>query len=127
MKYIIQEIEKELKFKFPEQTIFEKTDEGVKVERKHDAFTVSYKNKRDILRAGLIIKTNQGLNEYSIEEREIFEDVCLMVDCSRNAVRGVESVKKLIRNIAMMGYNSLMLYMKSLKGFMCELVLSPKK
>lgn len=33
-----------------------------------------------------------------------------MVDCSRNAVKNIQTVKKLIRNLAMIGYTSLMLY-----------------
>ena len=39
-----------------------------------------------------------------------FESMGLMVDCSRNAVLNVESIKKLIDLMNIMGYDSLQLY-----------------
>ena len=37
-------------------------------------------------------------------------NLCVMLDCSRNAVMSVEGVKNFIDKISIMGYNSLMLY-----------------
>ncbi|MBE5750549.1 MAG: hypothetical protein E7346_06765 [Clostridiales bacterium] len=108
---IIDEIKKELNLNLSLENIeFIKTDSGLKVERKNSKITVFYSKKSDIARSLLLIKANQTESDYSIKENYVFEDVCLMIDCSRNAVRNVETVKKLIRNIAVMGYNSLMLY-----------------
>ncbi len=110
MKYVIEEIKKEIGFAFPKKTVFLQSAENLKVECKNQVITVLYKSKRDILRAALIVKANGNLNDYCIEEKQAFEEICLMVDCSRNAVRNIDTVKKLIRNMAMMGYSSLMLY-----------------
>lgn len=41
-----------------------------------------------------------------------FEHMGVLLDCSRNAVMTVDSVKKLIDDLSMMGYNRLMLYME---------------
>lgn len=109
MKKIFQEIEKEIKFHFPSATEFYESESGLKIEHKNGKIKVYYTKRADIARAALIIKSN-GDNDYVIEENSAFDDVCLMIDCSRNAVRNVETVKKLIRNLAMIGYNSLMLY-----------------
>ncbi len=38
------------------------------------------------------------------------EDLCLMGDCSRNAVLHVEAVKRMIRYLALMGFTAFMLY-----------------
>ncbi len=110
MKYAIQEIAKELNFTFPAETVFEKSKDCLKIERKGASLTVRYRQTRDVFRAALLVKANEGKGEYVIEEREKFEDLCFMLDCSRNAVRKVETVKKLIRILAMLGYGGLMLY-----------------
>lgn len=56
----------------------------------------------------------RGLKLFSsgkiVDERVESDYLCAMVDCSRNAVLTVESVKRLIRSLAVMGYNSLQLY-----------------
>lgn len=110
MKKIIEEIKKELEFPFSDSIHFMHVDTGLKVECRSGNVNVYYTKKSDIARALLILKANGIDEEYTISETKSFEDVCLMIDCSRNAVRSIETVKKLIRNIAMMGYDSLMLY-----------------
>ena len=56
---------------------------------------------------------------HAAEDKEIvtegapcFQELSYMLDCSRNAVPTVEAVKKLIRRMALMGYNALLLYME---------------
>lgn len=110
MNKIFEAINKEISFEFPEKTEFIRCESGLKVSCDSQKVIVHYSRKSDIMRSALILKANGVDGEYSIEEKSCIEDVCLMVDCSRNAVRKVETVKKLIRNLALMGYNSLMLY-----------------
>lgn len=108
---ILDEIKTEIDFNLPLNKIdFVKTDSGLKIDCKSGKVAVLYSKKSDIARALLIVKANGTNEDYSIKEYNDFSDVCLMIDCSRNAVRNIDTVKKLIRNIAMMGYNSLMLY-----------------
>lgn len=45
-----------------------------------------------------------------VEEQAHFSQLSFMVDCSRNAVPRVETVKKLLRRMALMGYHALLLY-----------------
>ena len=101
---------KEIGFSFPENTKYIPRENGLKITVKQGAVCVEYANTRDLARAVLILKANGTENDYVIEETNVFQDVCLMVDCSRNAVKNIETVKKLIRNLAMIGYTSLMLY-----------------
>ena len=110
MKKVLQEIEKETGFAFPKQTTYKKIENGLKISVKNRAVCVEYANTRYLSRANLIIKANGVETDYEMEEESCFDDICLMVDCSRNAVKNMETVKKLIRNLAMIGYTSLMLY-----------------
>ena len=48
--------------------------------------------------------------QFALEEQAHFEELSFMVDCSRNAVPTVETVKKLLRRLALMGYHALLLY-----------------
>lgn len=110
MQKIFDAIKLEIDFDFPNYCSFNKVNFGIKIECHKDFLRIDYSNNSDILRAALIVKAN-GLNtDYVIEENNSFDNLCFMVDCSRNSVKSVTSVKKLIRNLAMLGYNSLMLY-----------------
>lgn len=44
------------------------------------------------------------------EETPAHEDLCLMAECSRNAVFNLPSAKRMIRYLALMGFTSMMLY-----------------
>ncbi len=105
-----KDIQIELNYEFPFDTLFEKREGGLELVCKDKKLTVYYASARDLLRASLIAKANADMKEYHIVENNTFEDLCFMLDCSRNAVRNIKTVKKIIRNLAMLGYNSLMLY-----------------
>ena len=51
-----------------------------------------------------------GSRGQELREEPRFEELSLMVDCSRNAVPKVATLKKLIRRMALMGYHALLLY-----------------
>lgn len=110
MKRLFNAIERELDYTFPTAAKIMQADVGLRVECAAGKVRVAYANTRELARAGLILKANGTDSDYVIEETNEFQDVCLIIDCSRNAVRNIATVKKLIRNLAMIGYTSLMLY-----------------
>ena len=110
-RFIQTEIEREIGYVFPKTTTFFESDKHI-VRSQKGILSVGVRAKNDLLRAALIAKTNAACPDYEIVENGSFEDVCLMLDCSRNAVPTVETMKKLIRNLAMLGYNSCMLYIE---------------
>lgn len=52
----------------------------------------------------------EGKTEAFRKETPVFTHLTYMVDCSRNAVCGLPFLKELIRTLALMGYDRLMLY-----------------
>ena len=48
--------------------------------------------------------------EFEYSENKPFEKLGTMVDCSRNGVYTVQALKRLIRYLALCGYNSLQIY-----------------
>ncbi|MBD5131782.1 MAG: beta-N-acetylhexosaminidase [Clostridiales bacterium] len=71
-----------------------------------DGFCISYSRECEFYRE--FVKLVCG--ETQCREHCVFEDMAVMVDCSRNAVINTDSVKKLIRLCSCMGYGTLMLY-----------------
>lgn len=110
-QFIQQAIKEEIGYTFPKTTQFYESDKLI-VCKKDNKLQIGVRGRRDFLRAALIAKTNASCGDYEIIENGSFEDVCLMLDCSRNAVPTLETWKKLVRNLAMLGYNSCMLYME---------------
>ena len=53
---------------------------------------------------------HEAEESFRLEEDAAFEGNGMMADCSRNAVLNLDTVKELIRTLALMGHNSLMLY-----------------
>lgn len=69
---------------------------------------VNYKFKVQIFRAlSLIVENNGHLN---MTAQNKFDNLCYMEDESRNAVSNINHVKETILKLALMGYNSFMLY-----------------
>lgn len=55
------------------------------------------------------IRHDEG-RPFELQEKPQFDTIGFMLDCSRNAVPKVETVKELLRSMALMGMNMLMLY-----------------
>lgn len=104
------EIQSEIGYTFPENTRFVKQDGDLKVEKNGGAFTVYYADDTQLPRAALLMKAHGDEGDFCTEDKCLLDDLCFMVDCSRNGVLTVETVKKYIRNLSMLGYKSMMLY-----------------
>lgn len=109
MEKLFKEIRKELNYEFPKTAVFKKIDVGLKVSHGNGKVIICYSELSGIFRSALILKAMGG-KDFNVEEKREVKDLCLMIDCSRNAVKNVETVKKLIRILAAAGYTSLMLY-----------------
>lgn len=59
---------------------------------------------------GLFVEAARAGQDFQLREQPQFDTVGVMVDMSRNAVLTVESIQDLLREMAVMGLNTLMLY-----------------
>lgn len=73
--------------------------------------TIIYNRSNHLLRAvGLLVEALRSQEYTEIREQAQFDTIGFMLDCSRNAVPKVDSVKELLRYMALMGMNTFMLY-----------------
>lgn len=103
------DLELELGKKLPDNVKFLKGDKFF-VSKVDGKYEVGYRNERDVSRSALLIVSHEDESDFKIEESSEFTDICCLVCCSCNMVLNIESVKKLIRILAMLGYNELMLH-----------------
>lgn len=72
---------------------------------------IFYSEKIHFFRAlGLFIQEYRNKDVFSLEEVPQFKTNGVMIDCSRNSVMRVETIKYLIGKMALMGLNLMMLY-----------------
>jgi hexosaminidase len=81
------------------------TSEGLFVKRNEEEVQIGYHMKSEFFRALGLLSENSFK-----EERPLFNTLGCMFDCSRNAVPHVDAVKRMLRIMALMGYNAIMLY-----------------
>jgi hypothetical protein len=113
----VEELQSQLGFTIAQEQIAEaeiivqRIDEGLKVEFEEDKIKLFYRNKVEFFRGlGLILEALESEKREEIKEIPVFTHLTYMQDNSRNAVCNIPSVQKTIRQLALMGYDSFMLY-----------------
>ena len=107
---ILSQLENELGWQIPDSVTLKQGGEGIAIACDGKNATLTYKTNVDLARGLVLLKQFGTDRAYTHEEKCSFETLGLMVDCSRNAVLTVDSVKRLLRLLALMGYNMLQLY-----------------
>ncbi|GAB6928304.1 beta-N-acetylhexosaminidase [Paenibacillus sp. JCM 10914] len=83
------------------------------VSREGNAATIRYGSKHQFFRGlGLLVQHSREQDTFQLEEQQQFDQIGPMFDLSRNAVLTVDSFKSMLRKLALMGMNSVMLYME---------------
>ena len=118
MKDDIKNLELELKSALQEFPLFSFDDKGYSViavksdsnrtETDGNTLTIYYTNKARFIYSLFLFDGVGFVGDTNCR----FDTVTAMVDMSRNAVRTVSSVKKLMRLLVLMGYTDLQLYME---------------
>lgn len=72
--------------------------------------TVYYHEKADFFRSLPLYVPHANEPGYKIKETPCFDKTGIMIDCSRNAVPTVDTIKGILRKMALMGLNLGMLY-----------------
>lgn len=89
----------------------ERGGSGIEVELREGCGLIRYLERIHFFRAlGLFVEAAQGAKTFKRLEQPQFETIGMLVDTSRNAVLTVDSIGLLLREMAVMGLNVLMLY-----------------
>ena len=94
--------------------IFVKHGVGLSVEKKNGEITVTYERPSNFFRALGHISEHRAEEEYSIKEKNNFETVGAMPDLSFDCPLTVSGLQKFMDYMAVMGLNTLYLYMEDL-------------
>lgn len=88
-----------------------KGNNGIRVFGDESGAVIEYERKIDFFRGlGLLVEALKDGGKFDISQKANFKTDGMMIDCSRNSVMTVESIKKLLEMMAAMGLNMLMLY-----------------
>lgn len=110
----VEELEKNDCFREADSVLeikaFPSENKVLSVVRNSDIAEIKYPTRASFFRALTLLDEHNDDSEYHCEEFKKIDDLGYMVDCSRNAVYKIDTVKKIIRQISLMGYDYLMLY-----------------
>lgn len=72
---------------------------------------IYYEKEHQILRGlGIFIENLETGKPFIVRESAAYDQLGVMIDCSRNAVLNIPSFKELIKHLALMGYSNVQLY-----------------
>lgn len=113
IRWIIDECAKESALRFDCSRIdFIKADKGLEIIKENSLTKVYYSRLCDIARAVLILNAHHDDKRFHVKEASSFKEIGFMLDCARNGVATLETLRRLIRVLAMLGYNQFMLYLE---------------
>lgn len=74
---------------------------------------IEYTQELQFIRTvGLLVENLKKQNLVEVSETPCYQNLGIMIDCSRNAVPHRETFRKMVRHLALMGYSSIQLYME---------------
>lgn len=80
------------------------------VDKDKSECSISYYTKASFFRGLSLLLFHADKEEYHTSEKILFDSNGCMLDCSRNAVLKVDKIKEILRKMAALGQNRLMLY-----------------
>lgn len=89
---------------------FKRREEGLRVYSDVKGYTIEYSTRTSLIRGVGLLVENMKNKQFDIEEKPKFNCLGTMIDSSRDAILTVDSLKKMIRIKALMGFNAMMLY-----------------
>jgi len=85
-----------------------------KIIKDKKTYEVFYREKRDIFAALGYILSHLYEKNYDISRTRHMRSLGYMIDCARNAVPKIETLKRQVINLALMGYTYIGLYLEDL-------------
>lgn len=84
----------------------------LRIEKQNEKCTIYYQQKAHFFRGVSLLLQNKNKQQFILEEVSNYESNGIMMDCSRNCVPRVETIKTYIVRLAEFGMNRLYLYME---------------
>ncbi|MBQ8351055.1 MAG: beta-N-acetylhexosaminidase [Clostridia bacterium] len=107
---LLNQLLEELDWQMPANITIKEGGDGIHLMSDGKGLTLTYKTPVDLAR-GLVLAKQYGSNRsYTYEEKCAFDTFGIMIDCSRNAILTVDGLKRVLRLLALMGYNMVQLY-----------------
>ncbi|HIZ56229.1 MAG TPA: beta-N-acetylhexosaminidase [Firmicutes bacterium] len=86
-------------------------EKGIHLQYDGEKAVMEYGRDCDLMRGiGLLAERLQSKAPFSLEENPSYQDLGMMIDCSRNAVPKPKTIQKMLRHLALMGYSTVQLY-----------------
>jgi hypothetical protein len=87
-------------------------DQDYQIIKNNKDYQVFYHKKRDIFAAIGYIFSHLDENDYHVKRTRQLNELGYMIDCARNAVPTIETLKRQIVNLSLMGYTYIGLYLE---------------
>lgn len=89
--------------------------EGIRLEKTVEGWNLRIKEERMLGRASMLMERYADEQPgFVVEEKPAYDDLGVMVDCSRNGVTNPDSVERLLRILSRMGFTTLQLYIEDI-------------
>ena len=85
-------------------------DAPLQISKVENNASIIYGKRAELFRGLGLLAEHSELPQYEITQKPRFTMNGAMLDCSRNGVLNIKAVKRMIRYMALMGHNTLMLY-----------------
>lgn len=86
--------------------------EGYQIIKKSRNYSVSYHHQHDIFAALGYIFSHLNEDSYTVKRKRTIKELGYMIDCARNAVPKISTLKQQVLNLALMGYTYIGLYLE---------------
>ncbi len=84
--------------------------QGLRIEKNGNRVVIEHDRRVELFRGLGLAVEHMNKENFILEQKRSFDRNGVMLDCSRNGVPKVSTVKKFIRHMAVMGLDTLMLY-----------------
>ncbi|WP_312370546.1 family 20 glycosylhydrolase [Lachnoclostridium sp.] len=90
-----------------------KGNKDIRIKKESSGFTLEYGREHQFIRAvGLLVESLKNNKDPQRLELPTYENLGIMIDCSRNAVPKREAFCSMVKYLALMGYSTIQLYME---------------
>lgn len=111
----LEEIKKYTHFDFSmiDSLILEESPiKGYSITQSNRQYEINYHKRNDLFAALAYIHSHEGHKDYAIKRQKSIQELGYMIDCARNAVPKIDTLKHQVIHLALSGYSYIGLYVE---------------